>query len=68
MYDAKLKSPAQMEKLLSPADRKSDAFKALCPPVSSGLTLVRDTNPRPEVVPATLAFDDGLSTGEDAEW
>jgi hypothetical protein len=68
MYDQKLKSPAQMEKLLSPADRKSEAFKALCPPVSSGLTLVRDTNPRPEVVPATLAFDDGLSTGEDAEW
>jgi hypothetical protein len=68
MYDQKMKSPAQMEKLLSAADRKSAEFKALCPAVSSGLTLVRDTNPRPEVVPATLAFDDGLSTGEDAEW
>jgi hypothetical protein len=68
MYEKKFKSPAQMEKLLTPADRKSDAFKALCPPVSSGLTLVRDSNPRLEVVPATLAFDDGLSTGEDAEW
>jgi hypothetical protein len=68
MIETKLKSPAQMEKLLSATDRKSAAFKALCPPVSSGLTLVRDTNPRPEVVPATLAFDDSLSTGEDAEW
>lgn len=68
MMETKLKSPAQVEKLLSPADRKNPAFKALCPAVSSGLTLVRDDNPRPEVVPATLAFDDGLSTGEDAEW
>jgi Protein of unknown function (DUF2800) len=68
MYERKLKSPAQMEKLLTPQDRKSEAFKALCPPVSSGFTLVKESNPRPGVIPAQLDFDDGTSVEEDGEW
>jgi hypothetical protein len=68
VYETKLKSPAQVEKLLKPADRASSAFKRMCPAVSSGLTLVRDSNPRLEVVPAQAAYDDGTSTPEDQEW
>ena len=51
VFVTKFKSPAQAEKLLTKKDRESETFKALCPTVSSGLTLVRDTNPRLEVVP-----------------
>ena len=57
-----------MEKLLTPQERKSAEFKALCPSVSSGFTLVHDSNPRQGVVPVQLDFDDGTSTPEDTEW
>jgi hypothetical protein len=66
IIEKKLMSPAQVEKFLPPADRKSEAFKALCPPVSSGLTLVRDSNPRVEVKPSQVDFNDG--TADDGEW
>ena len=68
IYDTKMKSPAQVEKLLTPKDRKNEEFVSLCPSVSSGLTLVRDTNPRLEVVPLKVAYDDGTSTAEGTEW
>lgn len=68
VYVTKIKSPAQAEKLLTKKDRESEAFKVLCPTVSSGLTLVRDSNPRLEVVPAQVAYDDGTSTVEGTEW
>jgi hypothetical protein len=68
IYETKLKSPAQVEKLLKPADRQSPSFKRMCPAVSSGLTLVRDTNPRLEVVPSQVAYGDGTSTAEGEEW
>jgi hypothetical protein len=68
IYDTKLKSPAQAEKLLTKKDRESEKFKALCPSISSGLVLVRDTNPRLEVVPLTVAYNDGTSTAEGTEW
>jgi hypothetical protein len=66
IYETKLKSPAQVEKFLPPADRKSDVFKKLCPAISSGLTLVRADNPRIAVVPSQVDFDDG--TAEEGEW
>jgi hypothetical protein len=66
IYETKLKSPAQVEKFLTPADRKTDTFKALCPAISSGLTLVRADNPRIAVVPSQVDFDDG--TAEEGEW
>lgn len=68
IYDTKMKSPAQVEKLLKPKERTMPEFASLCPTVSSGLTLVRDTNPRLEVVPLKLAYDDGTSTAEGTEW
>lgn len=68
IYDKKLLSPAQVEKKLPPAERKSEAFKALCPAISSGSTLVRLDNPKPERKPTERDFDDGLSTDENAEW
>jgi hypothetical protein len=66
IYETKLKSPAQVEKFLPPPDRKSAEFKALCPAISSGLTLVREDNPRIAVVPSQVDFDDG--TAEKGEW
>lgn len=68
IYARKLLSPTQVEKLLPPTERKSEAFKALCPAVSSGSTLVRADSPRPELKPVQADFDDGLSTADDAEW
>jgi hypothetical protein len=68
LYETKLKSPAQVEKLLKPADRQFGGFKLMCPAVSSGLTLVRDTNPRLEVVPSQVTYGDGTSTAEGEEW
>ena len=68
VYDTRMKSPAQIEKLLKPSERASAAFKNLCPAVSSGLVLVQDTSPRLEVVPSQVAYDDGTSTGEDEPW
>jgi hypothetical protein len=58
-----LLTPAQIEKMLPPADRKSEAFKALCPARSSGTTLVRADNPRPERKPVDADF-----IGESDEW
>ena len=58
IYETRMKSPAQIEKLLAPSDRKSPQFKALCPAVSSGLTLVRASNPRPVETRAPLDFED----------
>jgi hypothetical protein len=66
IQETKLLSPAQVEKLLPPKDRKTDAFKVLCPAVSSGLTLVRANSPRIEVHPSQVDFDDG--TAEEGEW
>jgi hypothetical protein len=66
IFETKLKSPAQAEKFLPPADRKSEAFKKLCPAISSGLTLVRADNPRIAVTPSQVDFDDG--TADDGEW
>jgi Protein of unknown function (DUF2800) len=63
IYDRKLLSPAQVEKLLSPTERKTDAFKVLCPARSSGSTLVRADNPRPERKPVDVDF-----IGETDEW
>jgi Protein of unknown function (DUF2800) len=68
IFETKMKSPAQVEKLLSPKDRKTEEFAGLCPAVSSGLTLVRDTNPRLEIVPLKVTYDDGTSTAEGTEW
>jgi hypothetical protein len=68
IYETKLKSPAQAEKLLAKKDRALTEFTSLCPPVSTGLTLVHDSNPRDAVVPIKIAYDDGTSTPEDAEW
>ena len=68
IYETKLKSPAQIEKLMRPADRASVAFKNMCPAVSSGLTPVKDSNPRLEVVPIQVTYGDGTSTSEDEEW
>lgn len=68
IYETKMKSPAQVEKLLKPADRASSGFKNMCPAVSSGLTLVKDSNPRLEVVPLQVTYGDGTSTSEDEEW
>jgi hypothetical protein len=68
IYERKLKSPAQAEKLLSKADRASKEFIDLCPSVSTGLTLVQSTNPRPEIVPSQVAYNDGTATEEGTEW
>jgi hypothetical protein len=63
MFAHTLLTPAQIEKMLPPADRKSEAFKALCPARSSGTTLVRADNPRPERKPVDADF-----IGESDEW
>lgn len=48
VFERSLKSPAQVEKLLLPDQRKDPDFKSLCPSVSSGKTLVRADNPHKE--------------------
>jgi hypothetical protein len=48
IFETSLRSPAQIEKLLLPELRKSMDFRALCPSVSLGKTLVRADNPHPE--------------------
>jgi len=64
MYERKLLSPAQVEKLITPADRKSTAFTALWEKRSSGTTLVRSDHPKPA---APLAPEREF-IGETGDW
>jgi hypothetical protein len=50
IFETSLKSPAQVEKLLLPKFRKNPDFRALCPSIPSGKTLVRSDNPHPEAM------------------
>lgn len=51
--EPKVKSPAQIEKLLSKGDKKK--LEGLVTAVSSGLTLVEESNTRPAVTPQSAA-------------
>jgi hypothetical protein len=56
VVERKLRSPAQVEKLLPKSDRA--ALAAYYNKTSSGVSLARATDPRPEVSPALAAADD----------
>lgn len=56
VVERKLRSPAQVEKLLPKSDRA--ALAAYYNKTSSGVTLARATDPRPEVSPALAAADE----------
>jgi hypothetical protein len=58
IFEEKIRSPAQLEKHLRKKERESQAFRELCPAVSSGLNLVRDSNPKPKTTSAELDFKD----------